>query len=402
MIIMLLGAGFVVAAEIDDSSLFVEAFSAYQKNDFLLTIEKIKTINQLFPDTPLRDVALLLLARSGLKSGDNELAATAINLFNAEYADNPLKSTIEEELLRLGNRRLQGEKLLPTLPLRSAAQKLRFEQLARDTSAADENEQERPVAGKTAQDPASARLTLSISAQTVTAGQRGEIPFELVNLGRRDEEFVLETNAPPEYETKLEIAGKTDANHSPARIGTTVPLKGIITFRMPPDKIDGQKAIISLRVVSQKNRYIVQAQEAQIITAAPLVRVIVKTEKQKLIPSEETHYRITVMNVGSLPARKLVVRVLLPAQLDLLEGGNGLHTQEADNYITFKVDELETGRLSELTLNVKVREDSPVGQEMRSRIEVVNTTLQTKDSFTSTAAVVVQATSFQTRPLKRP
>ena len=95
---------------------------AYQKKDYLLTIETIGTIEQLFPDTPLRDVTLLLLARSALKSGDNELAATAINRFNSEFPANPLTSTIEEELLRLGSRWQKGERLPPAIPLRTAAQ----------------------------------------------------------------------------------------------------------------------------------------------------------------------------------------------------------------------------------------------------------------------------------------
>lgn len=130
LMIMLLGAGFVVASEIDDSSLFVEAFAAYQKKDYLLAIERIGVINQLFPDTPLRDVALLLLARSGLKSGDNELAAKTITQFTSEFAANPLKDTIEEELLRLGSRWQKGEKLPPAIPLRTAARKVRNEQAA--------------------------------------------------------------------------------------------------------------------------------------------------------------------------------------------------------------------------------------------------------------------------------
>ena len=55
LIIVLLGTGFVVAAEIDDSILFIEAFSAHQTKDCRLTIKRVGIINQLFPDTPLRD-----------------------------------------------------------------------------------------------------------------------------------------------------------------------------------------------------------------------------------------------------------------------------------------------------------------------------------------------------------
>ena len=127
LMIMLLGTGFVVAAEIDDSNLFIEAFSAYQKKDYLLTLEKVGIINQLFPDTPLRDVVLLLQARAALKSGNNELAAESIIQFNKEFAASPLKSAIDDELERLVIRRQKGEKLTPTISLRSAAQQVRNE-----------------------------------------------------------------------------------------------------------------------------------------------------------------------------------------------------------------------------------------------------------------------------------
>lgn len=397
LIFVLLGAGFVVAAEIDDSSLFIEAFAAYQKKDYLLAIEKIEIINQLFPDTPLRDVTLLLLARSGLKSGDNELAATTINRFNSEFAANPLKSTIEDELLRIGIRRQKGERLLPTIPLRTAARKLRNEQIALEKSTTEKigqeqllREQERFAIEKTAQEAIRAAITLSGSVQTIAVGQRGAIPFEVVNLGKLDEDFVLESSAPPEFETMLTVAGNSDEKLLRVSIGTTAPFKGRILFRMPPDKIDGQKTTISLRAVSERYHHVVHTQETQIITAAPMVRVVAKSEKQKLAPGERTRYRITVLNAGTIPARGLTVRVLLPAQIEFLAEGSPCVREAADRII-FKVDELENGKLAEFTMDVKVREDSLIGQELRSRIEVVNNQLQTKDIFTSAAAVVIQA-----------
>ena len=398
LIFVLLGAGFVVAAEIDDSSLFIDAFTAYQKKDYLLAIEKIEIINQLFPDTPLRDVALLLLARSGLKSGNNELAATTINRFNYEFAANPLKSTIEDELLRIGIRRQKGERLLPTIPLRTAARKLRNEQIALKKSTTEKigqqrllREHERIVAEKAAQEAIRAAITISGSVQTIAAGQRGAIPFEVVNLGTSDEDFMLETSAPPEFETILTVAGKSDDKLSRVTIGTATPFRGSIMFRMPPDKIDGQKTTISLRAVSEKYHHVVHIRETQIITAAPLVRIVAKLEKQKLAPGEQTHYRVTVINAGTLPAREMTVRVLLPTQLELLEGGGQLYLREAADRIIFKVDMLETGKLAEFNMDVKVREDSLIGQELRSRVEVVNKQLQTKDIFTSAVAVVIQA-----------
>ena len=412
LMIMLLGAGFVVAAEIDDSSLFVEAFTAYQKTDYLLAIDTIGTIQQLFPDTPLRDVTLLLLARSALKSGDNELAAKAIVQFNSEFPANPLKAGIEEELLRLGRRWQKGERLPPAIPLRTAARKVRNEQMSVERSraerigqerllaekaeqdrmmlekvAAERRDSERLVSEKALQESVMASISIPGDVQTVAVGQRGEIPFEIVNLGTSDEDFVLETSAPPGYEALVTVAGRSDDTLSRVTIGTAAPFKGSITFYMPPDKVDGHKAAISLRAVSGKYPHVVQTREAQIITAASLVRVVARPEKQMLAPGEQTRYHVTVLNAGSLPARGLDVRVLLPAQIEFL-GEDGSGHRETGGGILFKVDTLNSGKLADFTMDVRIREDSLIGQELRSKVEVVHTGLQIKEIFTSSVAVV--------------
>jgi uncharacterized repeat protein (TIGR01451 family) len=395
------GTGFVAAAEIDDSSLFVEAFAAYQKKDYLLAIEKIRVINQVFPDTPLRDVTLLLLARSGLKSGDNELAAKAILQFNSEFATSPLKATTEEELQRLGIRWQKGEKLLPVMSLRDAAQKVRNEQMVLEKSAAAKIEQERLAKEQAGQEAIMASINISGSEHSVGVGQRGAIPFEVANLGKTAEDFLLETNAPPEYEAMVALDGLSDERLSRVAIGTAAPIKGKIMFRMPPNKVDGYKATLTLRVISEKYHHLVQTREAQIITAAPLVRVVAKPEKQRLAQGEQTRYRITVLNVGTLPAQGMTVRVLLPAQIEFLEAPGGPYLRETTGAVAFRVEKLETGKLAEFTMDVKIRQDSLTGQELRSKVEVVHDQLQTKEIFTSVAAVVQGSLSI-TAPSQRP
>ncbi|MDD2581584.1 MAG: outer membrane protein assembly factor BamD, partial [Desulfuromonadaceae bacterium] len=97
------------SAEIDDSTVFVEAFNAYQQKDYLLAIEKCNQLSQVFPDSPLRDVTLLLTARASLKSGDNERATKYVTLFSTEFPDSSLKSSIEGDLRLLSNRHQKGE-----------------------------------------------------------------------------------------------------------------------------------------------------------------------------------------------------------------------------------------------------------------------------------------------------
>ena len=120
------------SAEIDDSTVFVEAFNAYQQKDYLLAIEKCDQLNQVFPDSPLRDVSLLLLARASLKSGNNERAAKSVILFSAEFPESSLKASVEDELKVLASRHQKGEVLAVDLTLQNAASKAGSDRVARE------------------------------------------------------------------------------------------------------------------------------------------------------------------------------------------------------------------------------------------------------------------------------
>lgn len=123
------------SAEIDDSTVFIDAFNAFQQNDYLLAIEKCDQLSQVFPDSPLRDVTLLLVARASLKSGDNERAAKSIARFASEFPESSLRTTVEEELKVLASRRQKGELLAVDIPLQNAARKVSSDRMARERAA---------------------------------------------------------------------------------------------------------------------------------------------------------------------------------------------------------------------------------------------------------------------------
>ncbi|MBC7964146.1 MAG: tetratricopeptide repeat protein [Steroidobacteraceae bacterium] len=97
--------------ESEDSQVFISGFNAYQQKDYASAIEKMNEVLQKYPDSPLRDMALFWLARSYFKAGNLQEAARNLSRFSKEYPDNPLKGTVEEELLALTARYDKGEKL---------------------------------------------------------------------------------------------------------------------------------------------------------------------------------------------------------------------------------------------------------------------------------------------------
>jgi uncharacterized repeat protein (TIGR01451 family) len=118
--------------ETEDSQIFIAGFNAYQQKDYASSIDKMNEVLQKYPDTPLRDMALFWLSRSYFKTGNQQEAARYLSQFSKEYPDNPLKSTVEDELLSLTARYEKGEKLsVGTPPVkqpdRQAAQKAKAE-----------------------------------------------------------------------------------------------------------------------------------------------------------------------------------------------------------------------------------------------------------------------------------
>lgn len=419
---LLLGTGFVVAAEIDDSSLFAEAFRAYQKSDYLRAIEKIRTLQQLFPDSPLQDITLLLLARSALRSGDNELAALSVNRFTNDFPANPLKSALESELNSLASRKLRGEKLPADRQLFAAAQNVynrnRVSEQAANPQTGQDHTAARPLvarldddADRRHQDPdarersapleqvqqaavkyarESIRTAISIisSDQVVEAGKTGMVQFEVANRGTSNEDFIVQVLAPAEYQAVLVQNDTARDTSRKITISTAKPYRGTVAYRMPAEKVDGHKDTLVLRAASVRFGDIAETREARISAASPLVRVVARPLHQTLRPGEKTRFRVTLLNAGSLPARRLTVNIRLPAQTLFLDASGADYRQDTPGVISFTVDSLETGRLVEFGIDVRVREDCNTGQELRSRIEVVNAQQKTRETYTSAAVVV--------------
>lgn len=401
------------SADIDDSTVFVDAFNAYQQKDYLLAIEKCELLNQVFPDSPLRDVTLLLIARASLKSGDNDRAAKSVVLFSTEFPESSLKTSVEDELKQLAVRHLKGEVLAVNKTLQSAALKVSSDRIAREREAElkremeraalakaeqerlallkledERREKERLLAEKRARESIIAAITVHEGTVPVAVGGSGTLAVEIANKGIDSEEFLLTVSAAKENEAILTSAAKPGENITRIQLAAGETFKGTVAFKMPTLMVDGHRSVMTIKAVSARFTDVGFQKEAVVTSSAPLVRAVAKLAKQKVSPGEKLRYRVTVLNAGSLPARDLTVRLQLPPQVDFLGAPDVSFKQESDGTLVFTVDKVEIGKIAEINLAVKIREDSAVGQELRGRVEVVNGSLQRKDIFAATASFV--------------
>jgi uncharacterized repeat protein (TIGR01451 family) len=401
------------SAEIDDSTVFIEAFNAYKLKDYLLTIDKCDQLNQIYPDSPLRDVTLLLVARASLKSGDMERAAKSVSMFLSEFPESSLKTSVEEELKALASRHQKGEVLSADKGLQNAARKVRSDSLAQERAAElkleieraanakaeqerlarvklgeEHREKERLLAETIAKTSIKVLITLHEGAGAVPVGANGSLLVEISNKGKNSEDLLLTIAAAKEYAAILIRANRPDDNITRLHLAAGETFKGAVLFRMPAEMVDGHRSIVTVKAVSAKFSDVSFQNETILISSAPLVRAVEKLVKQKVTPGEKLRYRVTLLNAGSMPAQNLTVRLQLPPRIDFQGVADVTFTQEPNGTLVFKIDQIETGKLAEINLDVKVLEDSAAGQELRGNLEVVNGALQKKEIFTATASVV--------------
>ncbi len=108
-LIALLFASPAYSVDTKDSQIFIAGFNAYLKRDYQTAIENLSSVLDKYPDTSLRDMAILWLSRSYFKAGNQKEAGRYMAQFFKEYPDSPLKGTVEDELTELAAKYQRGE-----------------------------------------------------------------------------------------------------------------------------------------------------------------------------------------------------------------------------------------------------------------------------------------------------
>ncbi|MDD2734146.1 MAG: tetratricopeptide repeat protein [Desulfuromonadaceae bacterium] len=192
LVVLVIISSFTVASafsqETEDSQIFIAGFNAYQQKDYATSIEKLTEVLQKYPDTTLRDMTLFWLSRSYFKAGNQQDAARYLSQFSKEYPDNPLKSTVEDELLALTARFEKGEKLaVGPLPVKQpdpmVAQKAKVEKEQIAVARAEEAKQA-AVAAESARDAALRQAEENALAEQKELARAAAVSAELERIAQ--------------------------------------------------------------------------------------------------------------------------------------------------------------------------------------------------------------------------
>ncbi len=140
---------------------------------------------------------------------------------------------------------------------------------------------------------------------------------------------------------------------------------------------------MNVKATSTKFNDIAQTFETQVYAAGPILRAVAKLQKPLATQGDQLPYRVTVLNVGSQQAKEVELRITLPPQLKLVDaGGNGCWI-ESEQIAACRISSIPNGQMTERSLKVEVRKNAQEGPSGKGTVEVVQTVLQLKESFSS-------------------
>ncbi|BBA71678.1 hypothetical protein YM18_3168 [Geobacter sulfurreducens] len=236
---------------------------------------------------------------------------------------------------------------------------------------------------------ADADLMIQPPAQGLEAGKRHEIPFEVVNRGNGADSFYLESGFPSEFGAQFADAGRKEIpiNLTPS-LAPGERFRGILSIAVPREAIDGQKLVYPIKVASRLDREASQARDIFLTASAPLLRAVVKTDKNQVLPGEKVSYRVVLLNIGTAAAQGVALRLNYPPQYEPVGFGEAGFKQEMKAALVLDGMRLVSGESREFEVTFQLKDEAIARQELFLRADLVNSELQTRDSFISAAAVV--------------
>ncbi len=241
-------------------------------------------------------------------------------------------------------------------------------------------------------------LNLLSSGQSYPLGKRFSIPFELVNQGNGLDSFSLESGFPPEFDIRFasSSAPETYMNVTPQLVpGET--FKGLVTGMIPINSIDGQQAAFPIKAGSLFAQDVSQSREIALMASAPLLRAVINPDKGTVLPGDTVVYHIALLNAGSSDAGNVTLSLDYSPHYEPVDlASSGFH-QGTKGALVIEGQKINTGESRDYTVVLQVKEGAPAHQDLTLRANVINSELDSRESFLSAATVVQEISGVSAR-----
>jgi len=232
-------------------------------------------------------------------------------------------------------------------------------------------------------------LTIFPTEEAFEVGRETTIPFTISNHGSAPDRYKLSAGFPAEFDVTFAAVGKPKVSMTKTPpVAPQETFQGILKLRLPGKSIDGQKFAAPLSAQSQRSENATITRQVRLEAAAPLLRSVLKSHKSRVSPGETIDYRLTIMNVGSVAARKVSIRLFCSSPLEPIEPGLGGFTRETNGSLVQAGIGLGTGEMREFAMTFRVHENVAAGEKLTCRLETENQLLGTNSSVTEGSVVV--------------
>ena len=241
-------------------------------------------------------------------------------------------------------------------------------------------------------------FSLPAEQQTVEAGKRFAVPFEVINRGNFPDTFIFESSLPKEYMTRFIASAAPDQPLAKTpQLQPGERFNGMIQLEMPAMSIDGERKLFPVRVLSETDGLTSQSRPLKLIAKAPILRAVIKSDLNQINPGERIPYKLVLLNVGSAAAKEVSLHLAFPPQFEPVDAAAAGFSPEGSNALAMNGLQLIPGESREIALTLKLKESALAREELFLHADIINTALNRTDKFVSAAVTVKPVNSFTVR-----
>ncbi|GAM10641.1 hypothetical protein OR1_02930 [Geobacter sp. OR-1] len=365
---------------------FMSGFNSFKNKDYRTAIKQLATLLEQ-PESQLRELALVFLARAYFKDGNTDESAYLLHLWKQEFPDSSLRTTLEQDLLRetakidiatilakkeqerIARERAEQERLaaIKAEEERKAREMAEAERIAREKAAAERLANHKAAIYATVSTP---KLLLSLPSNDLeaVAGKEMSVLLTVTNPGILPDSFALAAAFPSGWQAHFEVDGKQAEKTAEIAPGSSV--SAMLRIKPPKTILEGQQLSLPIRLTSQIAGDRPISSEIAMVASAPIVRAVVKKVDSVDGDSARAQCQVSVLNVGSADASTLNIKLTHSASHVPEPAGSAPFSIVSGGAIKIGQLNLASGGLQEFLINFKVKDSNNKGISCKAELSL--------------------------------
>lgn len=210
-----------------------------------------------------------------------------------------------------------------------------------------------------------------------TPGDLVHLPISISNLGNGNDSFTIRVEGNSHLDPRVYADFNSDGIHQSTEpkmtktplLGSRESFPALVQVSVPVEGIDKQRMQIRISAVSNLDQRTSFHVVRSLYYMVPKVTVSTESSVHEGAPGSVISYQITAVNSGSGVAKNLVIRDLLPEELEYV-GSDPTSSQNPNGDLVWNLDELAPNQKKIFIVNVKTRADLRAGTVINKETQI--------------------------------